>query len=77
MKEKIISAKRNGETFVVHPYLAVIEQTHKLIKKELSKENSRLLLKYDQYMVSHSLVHPTRMGNLKIGLNLSRMLKKN
>ena len=76
MKERIISAKRNNETFVVHPYLSVIERTHKLIKKELSKENCRLLVKYDQYMVSHSLAHPTRMGNLRIGLNLSRMLKK-
>ncbi len=77
IKEKIISTKRKNETFVVHPYDSIIKQTHDLIKKQLSKENASMIQKYDQYMMNHSLSKPTRMGHLKVTLNLSRMLRKN
>ena len=77
MGSKTLASKRNNETFVIHEYDLHLENTYNLIKKDLSKENAALLRQYDQHMARQSLAKATRLGQLKIALNLSRMLQKN
>ena len=62
---------------MIHNYDLRLKTTHMLIKKQLSKENALLLKKYDEDMARHSLAKATRLGQIKMALNLSRMLRKN
>ena len=76
-QKSTVSLKRKNDDISVHNYDLNLERTHKLIKKELSKENASLLEKYDQFMAMQSLAKATRLSHIKLTLNLSRMLQKN
>jgi len=75
MAETVIS-KRKIQDIEIHLYDMKIEATYRLIEKELSEENIKLIKKYDKYMAGQSLAKATRLKHLQIILNLSRMTKK-
>lgn len=62
--------------FVIHPYDRRIANTLKRIENELSKYNVELIKSYDRELVNNSLAKATRLKQLEIILNLSRIIKK-
>jgi hypothetical protein len=62
--------------FIIHDYDAKIRRTLGLMEKEFSKENFKLMVKYDSEMVMHALAKATRLKNLQIILNLTRFVGK-
>ncbi len=73
---KLRQIRSTKEEFQVHNYDKKIVTAHKLIEKELSKENVMLINKYDNEMANYSLAKATRLKHLQIILNLSRMISK-
>jgi len=73
---KSLVTKRKTQEFEIHPYDKRIDAIYKLIAREVSKNNFKLIKDYDHYMVRHSLAKATRLKHLQIILNLSRMIKK-
>src|SRR3972149_5933788 len=73
---KSIVTKRKAQEFVIYPYDMKIETIYKLIEREVSKNNVKLIKDYDNYMARHSLAKATRLKHLQIILNLSRFIKK-
>ncbi len=72
MSQKLGSKGKIG----IYDYDYLIEHTFALIKKELSKNNVKLITKYDLAMVNSTLSKATRHKNLKMILSLSRLLNK-
>ncbi|MDH3341108.1 MAG: hypothetical protein OEL84_07465 [Nitrosopumilus sp.] len=60
----------------IHPYEIKIQNTLKQCKRNLSKTNYDLILKYDMAMTRDTLALATRNKHLEILLSLSRILKK-
>lgn len=73
---KLLISKRNVQEFEIHPYDTKIEKAYKLIRRDLSKNNVRLIKNYDKHMARLSLAKATRLKHLEIILNLSRIIKK-
>src|SRR5439155_12197142 len=61
----------------IYNYDSIFKRLFRLVDSELSTENADLVKKYDQLMVSQSLAKATRSKQLKIILQLSRMVNKN
>lgn len=75
MTKSLVTKRRNQE-IQVHDYNLKIDKAYKLIEKDLSKNNVKLIRKYDQFMARQSLAKATRLKHLQIILNLSRVIKK-
>jgi len=60
----------------VHDFDYRLYQTLELIKKEFSKDNVRLIKKYDIEMVNQVLGKATRWKHLVTMVNLTRMINK-
>jgi len=73
---KSLVTKRKTLEFEIHPYDMKIDSIYKLIEREVSKNNVKLIKDYDHYMARQSLAKATRLKHLQIILNLSRMIKK-
>jgi len=73
---KSLITKRKAQEFEIHPYDMRIDAIYKLIAREVSKNNVKLIKDYDHYMIRQSLAKATRLKHLQIILNLSRMIKK-
>ncbi len=67
---------KTSEDFIIHNYDLKIKRILNRIKKELSKNNQRLIKKYHDEMIIHSLAKSTQAKQLQTILVLSRMLKK-
>lgn len=68
---------QNENSISIYNYDYYLRQTWKLISKELSENNVKLIAKYDRVMVNSSLSKGTRQKHLKMLLSLSRLLQKN
>lgn len=75
MKEKIQNQNRNS--IKIYDYDLFLKQTWRLIEKELSLENVKLIQNYERSMVNSSLSKGTRHKHLKMILSLGRLLDKN
>lgn len=61
---------------IVHDFDYRLYQTLELIKREFSKENARLIKKYDIEMINQALAKATRWKHLVTLVNLTRIVKK-
>jgi integrase/recombinase XerD len=61
----------------VYDYDGLTDGIFRLLKRDVSAENSILIEKYDRIMVSLSMAKATRLLHLRTLLSLSRMLGKN
>ena len=73
---KLKQVRSTKEEFQVHNYDKKIIGVHRLIEKDLMPENVSLIKIYDNEMVGLSLAKATRLKNLQIILNLSRLVGK-
>ncbi|MFQ5783048.1 MAG: hypothetical protein ACE5GR_08375 [Nitrosopumilus sp.] len=72
MSQKLDSKNTIG----IYDYDYQLKHVFALLKKDLSETNFKLIKKYDMAMVNSSLLKATRHKNLKMILNLSRLLNK-
>jgi len=70
-----ISTSKNKE-IELYFYDKQLQQVFDLIKKDLSTEDHNLAKRYNITMVKDTLSKPTRLKNLKIFLNLGRLVNK-
>ncbi len=61
---KSILTKRKTQEFEIHPYDMKIEKAYKLIERDLSKNNIKLIKYYDKHMARQSLAKATRLKPL-------------
>ena len=61
---------------ILHHYNTQIKRITNKIKKELSQNNQKLICKYHEEMIIHSLAKSTQVKQLQTMLTLSKMLKK-
>ena len=73
MNQKLSKIKNSS----VYNYDALTDGILRLVRKDLSDENSSLIEKYDKTMVSLSMARATRLLHLRTLLSLSRTLGKN
>ena len=74
LSQKLQNSSKN--TIGIYNYDQLLKQVWKLLRKELSDKNVKLIQKYDKAMVNSSLSKATRQKNLKMILSLSRMLNQ-
>jgi integrase len=74
---KSVIARRKKMEFVIHPYDKRISAIHRLIERQVSQYNAKLIQSYDQYVIRLSLAKATRLKHLQIILNLTRFVGKN
>ena len=72
MSQKLDSRQGIG----IYDYDYQLKNVFALLKKDLSKNNFKLVTKYDVAMINSSLSKATRHKNLKMVLSLSRLLQK-
>jgi len=60
----------------IYNYKSRLNQINNQIKRELSIQNTKLIIKYDREMVSSSLANATRQKHLRTLLTLSKLLNK-
>ena len=70
---RIIKKREND----IHGYDRRLNQVYRLLEKDLSDENFKLIKRYDQMFVQQSLTKAYRCRNLNALLVLTRMLDKN
>lgn len=65
-----------SDTLSIYDYDKRIDRTYKLIRKELSDENIKLIENYDSIMINEQISKAGRHKHLQTLLNLSRMIGK-
>jgi len=60
----------------VHDFDYRLYQMWELIKREFSKENARIIKKYDIEMTNQTLAKATRWKHLQTLINLTKMINK-
>ena len=73
MQRHVSQSKMSGE---IYDYDRILERTFANIKKDLSAENSKLIIEYDKVMTRQSISKATRRIHSQGLLNLSRTLEK-
>jgi len=61
----------------VHDFDYRLYQVWELIKREFSKENARIIKKYDIEMTNQTLAKATRWKHIQTLINLTKMINKN